>query len=517
MKRLISITTAIVIVMALAIPVFAQDPSPGTGSTNFTVMNLSDSTDATVQADYICGTATLCTVGDVSVSVPGTIGARGSQGFPASGSGLPDNWMGSVIISSDQPAVAFAQMIWTNAALATTEGRYQTAGAYNGFTAGANKLFLPSLSQRPGAQDTVIAVQSADAASTSETVGFSIKFYDRAGLLTHTINDTVNKGAQKSYTLSDLLPATPLFAATNGNGAAVIEATNPTDLLAASATMHWVNYSAAYSAVTGGGTKISLPSATRRIADATNWLQYTGVIVQNLDPALSADARVTWYDRNGNSLHVFTDTIPANSAHGYNTRFIETSDVPATSHATLPVNLTDNWNGSVVIESVGTGTADLVAVSNLQWFMYHPSSPNSASAYTSFASGTETVFVPATFRRGTGVTSAEITTQFTGLIVQNVGDTACNDFGVSWMARGETVAALTYTDSLDPNISHGYNTKQGPAGSDFPATADLETALGADFRGAVTISGAAGCELVAIHNTVWPIWTDSTTYNGFGQ
>jgi hypothetical protein len=370
-------------------------------------------------------------------------------------------------------------------------------------------LFLPSLAQRPGAQDTVIAVQSADAASTSETVGFSIKFYNRDGLLTHTINDTVNKGAQKSYTLTDI--STPLFAATGGNGAAVIEATNPSDLLAASTTMHWANYSAAYSAVTGGGAKISLPSATRRIPDGTNWFQYTGVIVQNLDPTLSADARVTWYDRLGNSLHIFTDTIPANSSHGYNTRFIDTSNVPNTSWATLPVDLGNDWNGSVVIESVGAGAAELVAVANLQWFMYHPSSPNSASAYTSFASGTETVFVPATFRRNTAGAAPWI--QFTGLIVQNVGDTACNNFNVSWLARGETVPELTYTDSLEPNISHGYNTS---VGADIPSGSDPAD-LGDDFRGAVTISGAAGCELVAIHNTVWPVWTDSTTYNGFGQ
>ena len=76
-------------------------------------------------------------------------------------------------------------------------------------------------------------------------------------------------------------------------------------------------------------------------------------------------------------------------------------------------------------------------------------------------------------------------------------------------------AKISFTDSLEPGISHGYNTKQGASGSDIPGGVDI-TDLGDDYRGTVTIIGT-GCELAAIHNTVWPAWTDNTTYNAFAQ
>ena len=253
MKRITSLTVALLITVVLVVPVLAGEPDPGTGKTNFTVMNLDDSAIASVQADYV--SAMSGDEGKIDLSWPVTITARSSYGFSANTAGdmgLPDNWAGSVVVSSDQPIVAFAQMIWQNSALGTSDYRYKTAGAYNGFVQGANKLYLPSLAQRTDKQYSRISVQSADAPSESETVAFTIKFYDRSGNLTYTINDSVNKGAQKTYDLSDMADD---FGG-NWLGSAVVEATNSSDLLAASATMHWTKYSAAYSAVTGGGTKI---------------------------------------------------------------------------------------------------------------------------------------------------------------------------------------------------------------------------------------------------------------------
>jgi hypothetical protein len=506
MKRLISLATALVIVMVLVVPVLAGEPNPGAGKTNFTVMNLDETDTATVQAQYVsAGVGGGGAEGNIDLTLSVTITARSSYGFSANAagdSGLPDNWAGSVVVSSDMPIAAFAQMIWTNDGLGSGDYRYKTAGAYNGFMEGASKLYLPSLSQRTDKQYSRIAVQSADSPSTSDDVEFTIKFYDRAGAHTHTITDTVKKGAQTTYDLSEV--TTDLFPATGGNGAAVVEATDPSDLLAVSSTMHWTKYSAAYSAVTGGGTSISLPSATRRMpaGEGTNWYQYTGVIVQNLDPSASTVATVTWYDRLGADLHTFTDTIPANSAHGYNTRFVDGSEIP-TSDAAFAAAIGYDWNGSVVIESDG---AEIVAVANLQWTEHHPSSA-AASAYTSFAGGDDLVFVPQTFRR---TNTSWI--QYTGLIVQNVGTSACTDFTVSWVDRETGIEMLSFTDSLDPNIAHGYNTR---VGADIPVTEDPAD-LGDDYRGAVSIT-ATGCELVAIHNTVWPAWSDSTTYNAFGQ
>lgn len=498
MKRLTALFLSLVLVLTTVGATMAAPPNPGTGGTNFTVQNLDPAEAANVHADYVSQS------GAISAYKDKTISSLGSDGFPISDSGLPDNWIGSVVVSADKKIVAFAQMIWEGGNPGdgtTSDGK--TAGAYNGFEAGAAKLYLPSLASRD-AQFSRVSVQSAAEPSTTETVAFSIKFYDRDGALTHTINDNVYKGAQKTYSLS---PADMADLGGNWLGSAVVEATDGTSPLAAAATMHWRLYAAGYSAVPSGGTKVYLPSATRRIPTGVTWLQYTGVVVQNLNATTAANVTVTWYDRDGTQLHQFVDPIPANSAHGYNSRFVDTSQVPDSSKATLAADLGDNWNGSVVIESDGP---DIIAVANLQWTDDHPAKA-AASAYTSGVGGTPIVYLPATFRRVSGTTWV----QYTGAIVQNVGDTACTNFDVNWYIRGEATAALTYQDSLEPSISHGYNTQFGSSGSDFPNTADV-TLLTDDFRGAVTIS-APGCELMAIHNTVWPAWTDNTTYNGFGE
>lgn len=500
MKRLITIGIAVITVMALVVPVLAGEPDPGVGNVNFTVANLAMDADAEVQAQYVSsGAGAGGPAGTVDASIPATIAPLSSRGFPIEDSGLPDNWDGSVVISSDMPVAAFAQMRWENAALAG-HPRFRTAGAYNGFTEAAGTLYLPSLAQRPGAQYSRITVQSAAEPSTTETVGFTITFYDREGNVSDSFSDTVHRGAQKTYDLSDLDPdlGAPWL------GSAVIEANNEGDLLAATASMHWANYSAAYSAIAGGGTEVFLPQFTRRMpaGEGTPWFQFTSIVVQNLD-ASPADVTVHWYDRDGVLLHSFDDTIPANSAHGYNTRFVEQSQIP-TTEADFADAIGFDQNGSVRIVSDG---AEIAAVANLQWTENHPASA-AASAYTGAEAGHQMLAVPATFRR----VSNDMWLQYTGLIVQNVGDAVCN-FEVSWIDRETDEVVMGFSDSLEPGISHGYNTR---VPSDIPAGEDV-TDLGVDFRGPVAIVGAAGCELAAIHNTIWPAWTDNTTYNAFGQ
>jgi hypothetical protein len=502
MRRLTILVISLILVLSTVSVTIAAPPDPGIGNTNFTVQNLDAIQSARVRAIYVSPT------GEEAVSRSKTISAWGSDGFPISESGLPDNWIGSVVVSADKKMVAFAQMLWDGGSPGDgTVADGKTAGAYNGFGVGSSRLYLPSLASRDP-QFSRISVQSAAPPTLSEEVSFSIKFYNRNGQLDHTIEDTIPNGAQESYSLS---PADMPELGGNWLGSAVIEATDNVSPLSAVATMHWRLYAAAYSAVPEGSTKIYLPSATRRVPSGDTllleaWLQYTGVVVQNLDRAAIATVTVTWYDRLGNKLHQFVDSIPANSAHGYNTRFVDESQVPEASKNTLPAALGDNWNGSVVIESNGP---EIIAVANLQWTESHPAKA-AASAYTSGVGGSAVVSLPATFRR----IDSSNWLQYTGAIVQNIGATPCDEFEVNWYIRGQAEPVLTYYDSLDPRISHGYNTRFGSAGSDVPEGVDV-TQLTNDFRGSMIINGP-GCELLAIHNTVWPAWTDSTTYNGLG-
>jgi hypothetical protein len=461
-----------------------DSPNPGTGNVNFTVMNMDASETAHVQADYVNQS------GNVEKFKQTDIDPLSSAGFPIGESGLPDSWLGSVIVSADKEIVAFAQAYWEGGAY----GDGKTAGAYNGFSEGSDKLYFPSLAARSGKQFSSLSIQSAEGNSDSASIDITIKYYNRDGTLNKTVNDSLLKGTQKTYSLLDV-GLTPTQS-DGWLGAAVVESTDGP--IAGVTTMHWKEYSAAYSAVTAGGQKGYLPSITRRLPSGP-WYQFTSILVQNLHTTQQANVTVKWYDRSGNLKHTFTDGIPANSSHGYNTRWTS-SDVP--NHTALHNALGDNFNGSVVVES----NVDVVAIANLQWTADSPVG-NAATAYFSEAGGYESVSVPASFRRE----SSGVWKQFTGLVVQNVGTSACNNFTVEWRDRSG-VKLLDFTDSLDPNISHGYNSRYG---ADVPAGANVAS-LGSDFRGSVLFD-APGCELIAIHNTLWPLWTDSTTYNAFGQ
>jgi hypothetical protein len=479
---------------------------PGTAITNFTVMNLDKNDIANVTAYYVNST------GAAEVTVPVTIPAQSSYGFAAAQvNDLPDGWEGAVVVSADKEIVAFAQTRWSGG----TSADQKTAAAYNGFTAGATKLYFPSLVARPTKQYSVLSIQSAES-QAADTINFTITYYDRDGAQTGSVvNGTIAKGSQETYNLLDNTQLTESgFVADGWIGSAVVESTSP---IAGVAITHWPDYSAAYSGVTGGGNKISLPSATMRCPANTTlncsaagvgpWLQYTGVVVQNMG-ATAADVTVTWYDRSGNTLHSFTHNIAANASQGFNTRLAaNTADPNALWTAlggcdTNGENCVNDWNGSVVIESAN----EIIAIGNLQWTADHPAAAAAAS-YASATGGTQELFVPATFRTLSGTTY----NQYTGLIVQNVGASACNNFTVQWFDR-DGANLLEYTDSLNPNISHGYNTRTT---GDIPTGSD-PTDLTANFRGSVYIN-APGCELAGIHNTVWPAQTDNTTYSAFGK
>ena len=491
MKRFVTPLLALSLFLMSVTPALAQ-LNPGSAVVNFTVQNLDAAADANVQATYVNQS------GGVAVRVPASgsikIPKESSLGFPASQSGLPSGFEGSAIVSGDRELAGFAQVLFSGG----TSSDGKTLAAYNAFTAGATKLYFPSLAARANRQFSTLTIMSAENPSTTELINFSIKFYDRNGNLNTTVNDSVRKGSQKTFNLLNQPLPTTTPPGDGWLGSAVVESASP---IAGVALTHWEQYSAGYSGVTGGGTTAFLPSGTRRLP-AGPFEQFTAIQVQNLDPAAAADVTVRWFDRTGALLHSFTDSIPANSSKGYNTRF-DTSNVP--NHTALFNALGNNWNGSVVIES--TNGKNIVAIANLQWTAI--SGPGeSASAYASAPEGKATIYVPGAFRRVSGSTWE----QYTGLIVQNVGGAACNNFDVIWKDR-DGIVKLDHKDSLAPNISHGYNTR---VDSDLTALGENPADLGNQFRGSVTFK-APGCSLIAIHNTLFPEWTDSSTYNAFGK
>ncbi|MEZ4864209.1 MAG: hypothetical protein R3C14_23050 [Caldilineaceae bacterium] len=479
------------------LPVVAQEPDPGDGQTNYTVQNLSDTTQASLSIQFVDRN------GKVVASASDTLAPKESKGSSSAGWGtsVPAGFDGSVYFSSSQEVAVFAQVRWQNNTLSPSAGRFRTAGAYNyaafsPIDPGGITLYYPSLSARDGQQFCNITVQSTGDHSDTIKVKFDVTLYNRDGATAKTLtNQEVNRGAAKTI----VLPNQGLGG--NWLGSAVVTSQNTSDLFIGFATCHWTGYSTAYSALTesGGAQTIYVPEARRRVGPA-GFEQFAAILVQNLSTSDPATVTVKWYDRNGNQLYSFQQSIPANSSKGFNTRF--PSDVP--DHAALDAALGNAYNGPVIIESSGPNIAAIV---NLQFTANDGSVGEAATSYAAATGGSAQIFIPAAFRLhpSTGWK------QFTSLIIQNVGPSACNNFDMEWFERAGA-SKMKYQDSLPAGVSHGYNTQFR---AQIPTSAD-PASLGDDFNGSVIVT-SSGCQLIAIHNTLWPDWTDATTYNGFGK
>jgi hypothetical protein len=235
MRRLAIGILALVLALAMTVPVLAQDP--GTGSTNFTVMNLDPAASATVVAEYVNQD------GEVDATVEKTLTPMTPAGFPITDSGLPDGWIGSVVVSSDREITAFGQITWEG-------GQYgdgKTAGAYEGLAQGADMLYLPSLYDRDGKQFSRITVQATSSPGGSP-VSVELNFYDREGnpYAGNPVVRTIPSGAQETWDLGGeqrVEGVTDINLGTDWIGSAVVSATGGE--IAAVVTTHWKESSSA--------------------------------------------------------------------------------------------------------------------------------------------------------------------------------------------------------------------------------------------------------------------------------
>ncbi|MBU1877977.1 MAG: hypothetical protein KJ734_03410, partial [Chloroflexi bacterium] len=161
---------AIVMVMSLLLTsgVFAEDPP--TLYTAIQVMNLSNTASANINLAYYNPDGTAASVG-----INDTLTANQFKSYDASQnvpSDLPNNWRGSVVISSDQPLGAIVGM-------GNSDSGTYVSEAYRGFPSAetANTMRLPfilkNISDKGLTFYTQFSIQNTGSAATSGTVTFS--------------------------------------------------------------------------------------------------------------------------------------------------------------------------------------------------------------------------------------------------------------------------------------------------------------------------------------------------------
>jgi hypothetical protein len=490
-KRLLFVVVLIATVIATTLGASAQGINPGSGSTDARVMNLNPNSGdpaITVTAGYINQSGT------VDMTKTKSLASLASDDFLASASGLPDGWLGSMVLSSTGEVAALGTTTYTGGSAPAS------VGSYRGFDVGATSIYFPNLQQRPN-QFSMVAVQNAD----TGTAEISIYYYARNGTpyAGNPITDSIPQGAQRTYDLSQKgVGKVPNLGITTppGDGwigAMRVVSTNGKQLVGAVANFN-PTYSTAYPAALQGATTLYFPAITRRV-QTSGWLQFSGTIVQNLSDSQNANVHVYVTNRQGGAVFDFTDIIPPLSAHGYNTRF--QADTPAGVWAAFTAAMGDNFNGAMYV----TSDQNIVGLTDQQSLV---TGYVGQFSYLGEAAGGNNMFAPQVFRQ----TCTETTCQkSTGVIVYNPDPSNTATVQVKFIANSGAVL-YEFPDTIPARSSHGYNTRL-QANTPPAHFEPLKAALGNNFQGAVWVVSDRPVIGVAQHF----VPNEGDAYNGYGK
>jgi len=491
MKKITMFTLSLVVLASMATAVYAQPPDPGTATSYGAVQNVDTGGDAMFRQDFYDTDGNLDAYREkADVAYGDTMGltTNDTSDAPLSAT-LPTGWVGSSVVSSDREAAAVVLITWTSGSLGND---HVTSADYVGVGSPGSEVFCPSVGMRSGEATELIIQNTSD----SEISDVSISFTDRNGnsVGTAKTGESIKAYAQQTYDLFDSSFNLPDFFL----GAARVQSTGGTPLAVVAVT-HWGGGTFAYNCqpTTAAATTLYAPKVMRRKPSwLGTWLDSSGVVVVNTD-GTDATARVEFYDRDGNFSGVFTDTVPAYSARGYNTEYYGNADhsvidsLIGSGTASYP-----NWLGSAVIRSVGAGGEKLTAIvkqgyENDLW----------AAGYNMLtdADASQNWYFPLVYRRG----FTKPWTDYAGLICQNVSTSSVAPQVTFVDRRDGATDSFTDSTAFGQYVSHGYNTRYGGA---QPATWFGDPSSGAignnledNFIGAAFVT--AGANIVCIQET----------------
>jgi hypothetical protein len=346
---------ALVLVMASAVAA-----APSTYDVGFQLANQSG-TDATVVITYVNQD------GSTNFTANDTIPANGSKTYFPIGASAGFN--GSVVVSSDQPVVAIANVLGDGLAF---------GASYESFSAGASEVNLPLIMKANFNFDTWFNVQNTATPGSGSSVDVTVSYAGTACTETATI--AAGAAATFNQAINSCLPTPYVGAAsitaTGGSIVATVLQTGPAQLLA-------------YNGFTSGTTNPVMP-----LVQSNNFGYFTGIQIQNTGAA---------------STDVTVDFIPGQSG----TACSETKAVAAGASATFGLTgsclFTQTFIGGATV-SANTGNEDLVAIVNQSNFT------NKGAAYDGLdtANSTATLSFPLVMDRNFGY--------FTGFNIYAVGD-----------------------------------------------------------------------------------------------
>jgi len=464
--RVLGGIVAVLAVLLISSVAVAQYPGQavGQGSSDIWVMNLDETLDAGVVASYVNQDG----VSDSTVG--GTIAPLGNTVFPASSSGLANDWLGSMVLFSDRELASVVELFWQN--VPTGDG--WSGASYVGYSEGFNDLFFPYVMMNPH-QRSVVSIQCVDTVECE--ISMTYRGRDGVEATGNPFLDTIEPDSQESYDLYDptLNPNIPTALPSGWFGAMRVTSDQK---IAGVAVMHYrQGYAAAYNPFEpADDTEMSCPLVKRRNFGGLwrSQSDWTSIVVQNM-ATYPITIYHSYYNRTGGApVLTFSDTIPALSSQGYNTRYGLDGQTPEIYD---PLG---QFIGSVVVTStdpiVGTCTT-----------VRYPSGGLAAS-HQGFPGGVGKLTFPRLYRTKNG----PMWTGYSGVVVQNLDTGGDADVHVQFLNPDGSVA-VEFDDTIPSYSSHGYNTRYD---ADVPTS--TFNVLGDNWAGPVIVTTDNPVGVVAI-------------------
>lgn len=485
MKKQIALVLAVVMLLALvAIPASAAGyPNPGVGTTYTELSNKEgDSASASIMYYNTSGG----TIAGPNRTIPG----NGSISIDPDSTQLPQNFVGSAVVSSNKRLASVVQTEWEGG-----PGDGFQMGLYSGVAAGSSAICFPSLWKYESVE--IISSFAVQNTGTSP-VNVDLSFVNRAGVTVLTDSDTIPAGAQHTFDLAQL-PNIPA----DFEGSANVTV-NGEGSVAGVAVASWggassrsATYNAADCSSASGPTVLVVPTQFR-VNSLSGWVNglWSAINVQNLS-GNTATLKLTYTDRDGGTPPlVLNGSIPPFSTIGANTR--NGGNFAASDFA--PLDVDQAWAGTVKVEVSEPAVATVVT----QW---DRTGGGEAGVYAAAdqSAGATKVFVPGVKR----IMPSGTWQDFSAVIVQNLGSGTA-DVTVEFFDAAGTSLLTFSNDSIAPGAGLGYNTRNGgdkPAG-DF-------NALGDNYVGQAVVTSNNGQPLSVVLNGIsWTPAGGSGTTNG---
>lgn len=480
MKARFVVPVLFIVTMLVVGLVPAWAGQPGSGTSYIYVQNADSGADAQVVAEFYNQDGT--SAGSVNIaSLAPYVSYTVNTG--AVSPALPTGWNGSVVVSSDKQVAAVARTIYSGVPDAP-DGLYagdytaQDTPALTSFLAyvfnGGNRNSIFSIQNTTGSDATVTihylrrsdgteipGGASCEGSPIVDTIpAYGAVYYD---LLNQTRNGVYDGDLGGTIPCQSADGTTQPAAGTEGGFEGAIYIESDQEIIAASST-HWARFQGVYTGATTDDTFLYYPQLVRVKSPDGDWVRWSALIVQNTEN-FDVDIEVSLIGGPSSPASVtFTDTIPALSSVGYNTRFQGDFADDMWTNCSAAHGLepdcwlegsngfdTRDWTGAATVEVLTSG-GHVVGVNHVQYFVgrvftYEALQPSTAGT---------TLVCPIFQDQDSGDNM-----RWSAAIVQNTSTSADATVDAYLFTEGNTTGGLAGADLTLNNGGAGYTVGQG--------------------------------------------------------